>query len=103
MVRSSLLAGALLGLLLVQPAFAFGLTQDDFVYLSSLGIQENNPAIQNLSPRQGARIHNLINADWSKNDPVARAKSVHEALAEVIQQHRWEEDNPGKLWNSSKR
>lgn len=102
MVKSSILAGLFLAAAVTTPALAFQLTPADFGYLETLGVERNSPIMRDLSPRQEARLHNIINADWAKNNPEKRAGSVREALMDVVEQREWEKNNPGKLWDSSK-
>jgi hypothetical protein len=84
-------------------AFAIGLSESDFVYLTTQNIERNGPPIHDLSPREQARLHSLINDPRTAKDPVAQAKYVNEALAEFLDHQSWEHSHPGQLWDRPKR
>ena len=85
------------------PAFAVGLSESDFVYLTTQNIERDAPPIHDLSPREQARLHSIINDPSTANNPVAQAKFVNEALAEFLDHQLWEKSHPGKLWDAPKR
>jgi hypothetical protein len=64
-------------------AFAFGLSDDDYVYLATT--------------QHAERDHETA------NDPTARDKNVKDALAEFLDHQLWEKSHPGQLWDSPKR
>jgi hypothetical protein len=84
-------------------AFAVGLSETDFVYLTTQNIERNGPPIHDLSPREQARLHSVINDPRTAGDPIAQAKYVNEALAEFLSHQAWEQAHPGQLWDVPKR
>ena len=102
-LKYSISAGAIAFYLLVTPAFAVGLTEADFNYLTTLNVQSDGMVIRGLSPKEQSRLHVLINDLTTAKDPIARAKDVSEALAEFKKHQEWEIENPGKLWDEPKR
>jgi hypothetical protein len=84
-------------------AFAFGLSEADFAYLTTQNIERNSPPIHDLSPKEQARLHSLINDPRTANDPDAQAKYVSQALAESLDHQLWERSHPGRLWDAPKR
>jgi hypothetical protein len=103
MLKYSIRAGAIASLFVITPAFAVGLTEADFVYLTTQNVQSDGEVIRGLSPKEQSRLHVLINDLTTANDPVARAKDVSNALAEFKKHQDWEVENPGKLWGEPKR
>jgi hypothetical protein len=65
-------------------AHAVGLSETDFAYLTTQNIERSSPPIHDLSPKEQARLHSLINDPRTANDPDAQAKYVNEALAEFL-------------------
>jgi hypothetical protein len=102
-LKYSIGAGAIAGYLLVTPAFAVGLTEADFNYLTAMDVQSDGMVIRGLSPKEQSRLHVLINDLTTAKDPIARAKDVSEALAEFKKHQEWEIENPGKFWDEPKR
>jgi hypothetical protein len=103
MLKYSISAVAIAGYLLVTPAFAVGLTEADFNYLTTLDVQSDGVVIRELSPKEQSRLHVLINDQTTANDPIARAKDVSNALAEFKSHQEWEVEHPGQLWDEPKR
>ena len=103
MLKYSISAVAIAGYFLVTPAFAVGLTEADFNYLTTLDVQSDGVVIRGLSPKEQSRLHVLINDLTTAKDPIARAKDVSEALSEFKKHQEWEVKNPGKLWDDPKR
>jgi hypothetical protein len=101
-LKYSICAGAIAGYLLVTPAFAVGLTETDFNYLTTLDMQRDGVVIRGLSPKEQSRLHVLINDLTTANDPIARAKDVSNALAEFKSHQDWEVEHPGQLWDEPK-
>jgi hypothetical protein len=93
----------LAGFFLITPAFAVGLTEADFVYLTTQNVQSDGEVIRGLSPKEQSRLHVLINDLTTANNPIARAKDVSNALAEFKIHQQWEVDHPGQLWDEPKR
>jgi hypothetical protein len=93
------LSMAVASVVLVTPAFAVGLTESDFSYLSTRTVQRSDRLIQSLSPKEQSRLHALINDAKTANDPAARAKDVSDVLAEFKSHQDWELDHPGQLWD----
>lgn len=99
-----LAVGSIAGILAAPiPAFSVGLSESDFAYLTTQNIERSAPPIHDLSPRELARLHSLINDPRTANDPVAQAKFVNEALAEFLDHQIWERSHPGQLWSAPKR
>jgi|EndMetStandDraft_8_1072994.scaffolds.fasta_scaffold257391_3 hypothetical protein len=97
------LATAIAAVSLTTSALAIGLTEDDFEYLSTHGIERASPLIQALSPKENARLHAIINDVRTKDDPSARIMALETALNEFREHQRWEIMNPGRLWDEPKR
>jgi hypothetical protein len=103
-LKYTVLLGMAAGLLVsTASAFAVGLSEADFAYLTTQNIERNSPPIHDLSPKEQARLHSLINDPRTANDPVAQAKYVNEALAEFLDHQLWERVHPGQLWDAQKR
>jgi hypothetical protein len=81
-------------------SFAIGLTDADFEYLATQNIERSSIVVLNLSPREQARLHGIINFVLT---PAARAKDVTEALEGFMEHHNWERLHPGELWDLPKR
>jgi hypothetical protein len=103
MLKYSICAGAVASFFIITPAFAVGLTEADFVYLTTQNVQSDGEVIRGLSPKEQSRLHVLINDLTTANDPVARAKDVSNALAEFKTHQQWEVEHPGQLWDEPKR
>jgi hypothetical protein len=101
-LKYSICAGAIVGYLLVSPAFAVGLTEADFGYLTTLDVPSDGMVIRGLSPKEQSRLHVLINDLTTANDPTARAKDVSNALAEFKSHQEWEVGHPGQFWGDQK-
>jgi len=95
--------GAIASFFIITPAFAVGLTEADFVYLTTQNVQSDGEVIRGLSPKEQSRLHVLINDLTTANDPIARAKDVSNALAEFKTHQQWEVEHPGRLWDEPKR
>ena len=83
--------------------FAFGLSDADYAYLATQSVERNAASIRNISPKEQARLHSLINNPRTAGDPIARAKNVNEALAEFVEHQLLELSHPGQLWDLPKR
>ena len=101
-LKYSICTGAIAGYLLITPAFAVGLTEADFSYLTTLDVQSDGMVIRGLSPKEQSRLHVLINDLTTANDPTARAKDVSNALAEFKSHQEWEAGHPGQFWGDQK-
>ena len=85
-------------------AFAFGLSDDDYVYLATTQHAERDHApILDISPKERSRLRYLINDPQTANDPTARDKNVKDAFAEFLDHQLWDKSHPGQLWDSPKR
>jgi hypothetical protein len=84
-------------------AFAFGLSDEDYDYLKSQHIERSAAPMLDLSPKELARVHNLINDPRTANDPTARNGNVKDALALFLEHQLWEKAHPGELWDAPKR
>jgi hypothetical protein len=103
MLKYSIHAGVVASFFIITPAFAVGLTEADFVYLTTQNVQSDGEVIRGLSPKEQSRLHVLINDLTTANDPIARAKDVSNALAEFKTHQQWEVEHPGQLWDEPKR
>jgi hypothetical protein len=101
-LKYSICAGAIAGCFLVTPAFAVGLTEADFDYLTTQNLEGDGVVIRGLSPKEQSRLHVLINDLTTAKDPVARAKDVSNALAEFKSHQDWELEHPGQFWGDPK-
>jgi hypothetical protein len=102
-LKYSIRAGVFASFFIITPAFAVGLTDADFVYLTTQNVQSDGVVIRGLSPKEQSRLHVLINDLTTANDPVARAKDVSNALAEFKSHQEWEVEHPGQFWGEPKR
>jgi hypothetical protein len=82
------------------PALAVGLTEADYLFLAGLNVERTGPVLRNLSPREQARLHALINDLTTANDPQARKGDVGKAVQEFMAHQAWELANPGRLWDA---
>jgi hypothetical protein len=82
-------------------AFAFGLSDEDYDYLKTRHIERDAAPMLDLSPKEQARLHNLINNP--ANDPTARDGNVKDALALFLEHQLWEKAHPGELWDVPKK
>ena len=80
----------------------FFLTQGDYDYLAAQGVERQSSVLRLLSPREESRLRFLIN-DPTQKDATARARLIHEALAEFESHQLWEKMNPGQVWGSPQR
>jgi hypothetical protein len=103
MLKHSIRAGAIAIFFVITPAFAVGLTEADFAYLTTQAVQRDGVVIRGLSPKEQARLHVLINDLATANNPINRAKDVSDALAEYKKHQDWEVEHPGQFWDESKR
>jgi hypothetical protein len=100
-MKHAIRIGAVAGLLAVSvPALAVGLSESDFAYLATQNVERSGPPIHDLSPREQAVLHSVINDTRTANDPVAQAKYVNQALAEFLSHQLWEQSHPGQLWDA---
>jgi hypothetical protein len=89
-------------LLIGTPAFAFGLTDSDYDYLATQNFARDSSVLENLSPKEQARLHAIITDATTSHDATAQAKNVAEAMATFAEHQNWEATHPGQLWDSSK-
>jgi hypothetical protein len=85
-------------------ASAFGLSDDDYVYLATTHrVERYNAPILDISPKERSALHGLINDPRTANDPIARDKTVKDALAGFLGHQLWEKSHPGQLWDAPRR
>jgi hypothetical protein len=84
-------------------AFAYGLSDADYVYLQTQHFEDSDAPVSNLSPLERTTLHYLINDPRTANDLVARDQKVKELLAEYLSHQLWEKAHPGELWDAQKR
>src|ERR1700733_12463598 len=82
-------------------SFAVGLTEADFDYLATQNVEKASIEHLNLSPKEQARLHGIIN--FAATSSAIRAKDVMEALQSFSEHQRWESVHPGELWDSPRR
>src|ERR1700683_4189589 len=85
--RRAVISAAMGFLAVTFSAFAAGLSDQDYDYLKTRQFQRYDAPILDLSPKEQARLHNLINDPRTANDLVGRGKNVKDAL-EVFLQHQ---------------
>jgi hypothetical protein len=99
-----LILGAVFSAIFVTTsALAIDLTDGDFDYLNTQGIERASPVIRGLSPKESWGLHSLINDVRTKDDPAARSKAVGSILNEHREHQEWERMHPGELWDEPKR
>jgi hypothetical protein len=84
-------------------ALAFGLSDEDYLYLATLKVERDGALIRGLSPKEQARLHSLINDPRTTNDATMRDGNVNAALAEFLSHQQWEQSHSGQLWDAPKR
>jgi hypothetical protein len=84
-------------------ALAFGLSDEDYLYLATQKVERDGALIRGLSPKEQARLHSLINDPRTINDAAMRDRNVNAALAEFLSHQLWEQSHPGQLWDAPKR
>jgi len=87
----------------VAGAFAFGLSDTDYNYLETLQVERTSILLKNLSPKEQARLHALINDEKTKGDTIAQAQNVNDALTQFSANQLWERQNPGQLWDAQRK
>jgi hypothetical protein len=83
-------------------ALAFGLSDEDYLYLATQKVERSDAVIRGLSPKEQARLHSLINDPRTVNDATMRDRNVNAALAEFLSHQLWEQSHPGQLWDAPK-
>jgi hypothetical protein len=89
---------------------AAGLAQDfgvllspaDYDYLALQGVPRDSVVLQKMSPKELSRLHKVINDTRTGVNPQSRADAVRGVLAELEGNQRWENANPGRLWDEGK-
>lgn len=95
------LAGGFLAV--TASAFAFGLEDEDYVYLQrQQHVERYQAPILNLSPRERSDLHNMINGPRAAADPAARDQNVKDLLTVFLGHQVWEREHPGQLWDQPK-
>jgi hypothetical protein len=84
-------------------ALAFGLLDEDYAYLQALNINRSKPPMLDLSPKERARVHDLINDPRTADDPAKRDENVRDELALFLRHQVWEMEHPGQLWDAPAR
>lgn len=81
--------------------FAVRLTTADYEYLETQNIERTAALLRNLSPREQARLHAIIN--FIPATPASQPKNVAEALEFFMKRQDWELSHPGELWDLPRR
>jgi hypothetical protein len=98
------ICAAVIGFFVVSvSAFAFGLSDEDYDYLKTQHIERDAAPMLDLSPKERARVHNLINDPRTANELTARDKNVKDALALFLEHQLWEKAHPGELWDAPRK
>jgi hypothetical protein len=85
-------------------ASAFGLSDDDYLYLAKVQhVERSDAPVLDISPLERTRLHNLINDPRTAGNPVVRDKDVKDALDELLAHQIWEKSHPGRLWDDPRR
>ena len=79
------------------------LSPTDYGYLLSQGVPRDSPVLQNMSPKELRRLHQLIDDEKTQSNPQAKMDAVRNALAGFESNQMWEKANPGQLWDAEKR
>jgi hypothetical protein len=82
-------------------SFAAELTAADYQYLETQNVEKIGTLPRNLSPREQARLHAIIN--FVPAAPASQAKDVAEALELFLKHQDWEVSHPSELWDSPRR
>jgi hypothetical protein len=82
-------------------SFAVGLTTADYDYLETQNVERTATLLRNLSPREQARLHAVIN--FLPATSASQAKNVAEALELFMKHQDWELSHPGELWDLPRR
>jgi hypothetical protein len=103
-MRHGLAAAALLTLLApVTSALAFGLSEGDYAYLATRGVEHTSSVLGDLSPREQARLHAVINDAATTGNDAAREAAVVNALDEFRGRQAWEATHPDELLTVKRR
>jgi hypothetical protein len=108
-VRQTPFIGLAIAILLACSPYA-GLAQDfgvllspaDYDYLAVQGVSRDSVVLQKMSPKELSRLHKVINDTRTGGNPQSRANAVRSVLAELEGNQRWENANPGRLWDEDK-
>jgi hypothetical protein len=85
------------------PAAAFGLTEGDYTYLAGRDLERTSAVLRDLSPREQARLHAVINDTTTSSDAAARADAVTGTLDEFRERQAREAAHPEELLNLRRR
>jgi len=67
-----------------------------------LGLPRDSIVLQKMSPKELSRLHKVINDARTSGNAQSRAEAVRGVLSEFEGNQRWENANPGQLWDSNK-
>jgi hypothetical protein len=96
-IFAAITAGFVVG---ARSASAFGLSDDDYLYLAKVQhVERYDAPVLDISPLEQTRLHNLINDPRTAGDPIVRDKNVKDALDEFLAHQLWEKSHPGQLWD----
>lgn len=82
--------------------FGVLLSPSDYDYLAEQGVPRDSIVLQKMSPRELSRLHKVINDARTSGNAQSRAEAVRGVLSEFEGNQRWENANPGQLWDSNK-
>jgi hypothetical protein len=103
-MRLAMLAAAGAALLGASaPAAAYGLTEADYAYLAARDVERMSVVLRDLSPREQARLHAVINDTATAGDAAVRANAVTTALEEFRERQVWEAAHPEEMLNMRRR
>ena len=78
------------------------LSPADYDYLALQGVARDSVVLQKMSPKELSRLHKVINGARTDDNPQSKADAVRGVLAELEGNQRWENANPGRLWDQNK-
>jgi hypothetical protein len=82
--------------------FGVLLSSADYDYLALQGVARDSVVLQKMSPKELSRLHKVINGARTGDNPQSKADAVRGVLAELEGNQRWENANPGRLWDQNK-
>jgi len=74
------------------------LSPSDYVYLDAQGVQRDSPVLQQMSPKELRRLHQVINDEKTQSDAQSKANAVLGALADFEGGQQWDKSNPKPIW-----
>jgi hypothetical protein len=82
--------------------FGVLLSPSDYDYLTEQGVPRDSIVLQKMSPKELSRLHKVINDRRTGGSAHSTAEAVRRVLSEFEGNQRWENANPGRLWDGDK-